>query len=140
MKTRSIRQVVNFSASPHDLYEIIMDSKKHAAFSGEGAKMSRVIGGKFSAYGGWVRGTNLKLVPGRLIVQAWRGEDWPEGHYSKATFLFSKTKIGTKLTFSQTGVPAELYADINTGWKSEYWEKMKAVLGKKKSGQKSTAT
>jgi len=136
MKTKTIKQVVAFKASPHELYEMIMDSRQHAKFSGSAAKMSRKTGAAFTAYGGWIQGKNLKLIPDRLIVQEWRGKDWPKGHYSKAMFLFTKTKTGTKLTFGQTKVPMELYAHINKGWKSQYWDKMKATLGKKKPAKK----
>ena len=131
IKTKNIKQVVTFSAAPHDLYEMIMDSKKHAAFSGSSAKMSRRINGAFAAYGGWIKGKNLKLIPDRLVVQAWRGADWPKDHYSKAMFLFTKTKNGTKLTFGQTGVPVEKYPDINSGWRTQYWAKMKKALKNK---------
>lgn len=132
VKTKTVKQIVAFKASPHDLYEMIMDSKKHAAFSGSSAKMSRRVGAIFTAYGGWIKGKNLKLIPNRLIVQAWRGKDWPKGHYSKAMFLFTKTKGGAKLTFSQTGVPSEQYPHINRGWKAQYWAKMKAMISGKK--------
>jgi activator of HSP90 ATPase len=130
IKTKTVKQVVAFKAPPHVVYEMIMDSKKHAAFSGSRAKMGRRVGSSFTAYGGWIEGKNLKLIPNRLIVQAWRGKDWPKGHYSKTMFLFTKTKSGTKLTFGQTGVPVEKYRDIAKGWRSEYWAKMKKALAK----------
>jgi activator of HSP90 ATPase len=132
IKTKNIKQVVIFKASPHELYEMLMDSKRHAKFSGEKAKISKRVGAKFSAYGGWIQGKNLKLIPDRLIVQAWRGASWPKGHYSKVMYLFTKTKTGTKLTFGHTKVPATAYKGINSGWKSSYWDKMKAVLAGKK--------
>jgi activator of HSP90 ATPase len=131
-KTKNIKQVVTFPATPHEIYEMLMDSKKHAKFSGEAAKISRKVGGKISAYGGWIEGKNLKLIPDRLIIQAWRGSSWPKGHYSKAMFLMTKTKTGTKLTFGHTGVPVGAYAGITKGWKSEYWDKMKKMIGKNK--------
>ena len=128
VKTKSIKQIVVFKATPHELYEMLMDSKKHRAFSGETAKISKKEGGKVSAYGGWVSAKNLTLKPDRLIIQAWRGGNWPEGHYSKAVFLFTQTKIGTKLTFSQTKVPADKAKHIAKGWHDSYWNKMKAAL------------
>ena len=138
LKTKTVKQIATFKASPHDLYEMIMDSKRHATFSGEKAKVSRRTGGVFSVYGGWVSGKNLKLKSDRLIIQAWRGKNWPKGHYSKAMFLFTKTKTGTRLTFRQTGVPVERYPDIAKGWKTQYWQKMKASLEKTKKANRST--
>jgi uncharacterized protein YndB with AHSA1/START domain len=49
MKTKSIRQSVVFKAPPHEVYEALMDSKKHARFSGEEARISRKDGGKIRA-------------------------------------------------------------------------------------------
>lgn len=132
IKTKNIKQVVAFAATPKEIYSMLMDSKKHAKFTGEKAKISAKVGGKISAYGGWIEGKNLKLIPNRLIVQAWRGKDWPKGHYSKVMFLLTETKKGTTLTFGHTGVPVNRYPGINKGWKTEYWAKMKRQLAKKK--------
>lgn len=136
MKTKNIKQIIAFKSAPHDVYEQIMDSKKHAKFSGASAKMSRKVGAKFTAYGGWIQGRNLKLIPDRLIVQEWRGVDWPKGHVSKVMFLFTKAKTGTKLTFGHTKVPADKVAHISTGWKEQYWDKMKVALREKKKEKK----
>ena len=48
--TTTIRQTVTFNASPHDVYEMIMDSKKHESLSGEKASISREVGGAFRAW------------------------------------------------------------------------------------------
>ena len=136
MKTKNIKQVVTFKTSPRELYEMLMDSKKHAKFTGEKAKISKKVGGKVSAYNGWIEAKNLKLIPNRLIVQEWRGASWPKGHISKVMFLFSKTKTGTKLTFGHTKIPAKDASRINTGWHEQYWDKMKVALGEKKPSEK----
>ena len=136
VKTKNIKQVVTFKASPSELYEMLMDSKKHAKFTGEIAKISKRVGGKVSAYGGWIEAKNLKLIPNRLIVQEWRGASWPKGHMSKVMFLFTKIKTGTKLTFGHTKVPAKDAPHINTGWHEQYWDKMKFALGEKKPSKK----
>ena len=117
MKTRTIKQVVTFKASPHEVYEALMDSKKHAQFTGGKANISREVGGRFTAFDGYSEGENLELVPDRKIVQTWRGSDWPEGHYSKATFTLTKVEGGTRLTFTQTGVPEDQYEDVSQGWR-----------------------
>jgi activator of HSP90 ATPase len=131
MKTKRIRQSVTFKAGPHDVYELLMDSRKHTKFTGEKATISRSIGGKISAYDGYIEGVNLDLVPDKKISQSWRGCDWPEGHYSKATFLLRRVKGGTRLTFTQSGVPEKYYEDITQGWRDFYWVLMKENLEKK---------
>jgi activator of HSP90 ATPase len=130
MATRKIRQSVTFRASPHDVYEALMDAKKHAKFTGGKASISREVGGKFSVFDGYAEGVNLQLVPDKKIVQSWRASDWPEGHYSEVTFLFKEIEGGTHLTFNQTGVPEEQYDDVSQGWRDYYWAPMKEMLEK----------
>jgi len=130
MKVKRIRQSVTFRAKPHEIYEMLMDSRKHARFTEAGASISRKVGGKFTAYDGYIRGVNLELAPGKKIVQEWRGRDWPEGHYSKVTFSLKKVETGTRLTFTQAGVPARFHKNINQGWHDAYWTPMKEMIKK----------
>jgi activator of HSP90 ATPase len=130
MKTRTIRQSVTFKASAHEVYEALMDSGKHGRFTEAKATISRKVGGKFSVWEGQIEGVNLELVPDGKVVQSWRMDDWPEGHFSKATFQFEESDGKTKLTFVQTGVPEEFYEDIKQGWRDYYWEPMKEMLEK----------
>ncbi len=133
MKTKTIHQSVTFKASPHEVYEALMDSEKHSKFTESEAKISRAVGGKFTVYGGEIEGVNLYLVSDQKIVQSWRYSDWQEGHYSKATFLLKKVDGGTSLIFTQTDVPEEHYDDISQGWHDYYWGPMKEMLEKESS-------
>ena len=130
MKTKTVNQEIIFKATPHDVYEILMDSKKHSKFTDSKAKISREVNGKFTAYDGYIEGKNIELIQDNKIVQKWRGSDWPEGHYSKTTFLLKKIPEGTKLIFTQKDVPTEQYESINQGWEDHYWKPMKAILEK----------
>lgn len=130
METKDIRQSVTFRAGAHEVYELLMDPKKHSALAGgDEVKISRKAGGKFNI-GGYIEGVCLELVPDEKIVQSWRYEDWPEGHFSKATFSFREEGGRTKLTFTQTGVPVQFYDDIKQGWIDYYWTPMKEMLDK----------
>jgi activator of HSP90 ATPase len=128
--TKTIEQSVTFNASPHDVYEALMDSEKHSRFSGAKASISREVGGSFTAYDGALSGTILELVPDVKIVQTWRGSDdgWVPGHYSTATFSLEAVNSGTRLTFVQTGVPEQSFEQISQGWHTYYWPKMKQML------------
>jgi activator of HSP90 ATPase len=132
MKTKSIRQTVRFTGKPEEVYQLIMDQKKHAAFTGGKATISKKVDGKFSVFDGYCHGYNIELVEGKKIVQAWHfAEDgWPEDHFSVCTFLFEKVGIKTKLTFKQTGVPEHNTESLKGGWKQFYWEPMEAKLKK----------
>ena len=103
--TTTIRQTVTFNASPQEVYEVIMDSKKHESLSGEKANISGEVGGAFKAWGDHISGFNLVLHPSQKIVQAWRAHDWWADHYSIATFDLRKVGGGTELCFTQIGVP-----------------------------------
>lgn len=130
MKTKTIRQTATFKASPAEVYEMLMDSRKHSKFTGGKASISRKEGGSFSAYDGYCSGKNIELIPDKKIVQSWRASEWKEGHFSKATFSLSKTKTGTKLSFTQSGVPVKYYNAIKNGWIEHYWNPMKEMFEK----------
>ena len=128
---KTIKQTAYFNATPHEIFELLMDSEKHAAFTGHKAEISRKKGGSFTAYDGWIQGRNLEIVKDKKIVQAWRGDDWEKGYYSKAEFKLVKKGRGCKLTFTHTGVPDKHYKGINQGWNDHYWERMKKFLKKR---------
>ena len=73
--SKVIHQTVTLKVPPHEVYEALMDSRKHAAFTGGKAKISRAVGGKFSAYDNYIAGKNVDLVPDKKIVQDWRAVD-----------------------------------------------------------------
>ena len=128
--SKLIRQSVTFNATPHAVYEALMDSRKHARFTQAPAKISRKVGGAISAYGDYITGSNLELVPDQKIVQAWHASEWPEGHMSRATFKLAPVPGGTRLTFTHSGVPDAFVDDIRQGWIDSYWVPMKAMLNK----------
>ena len=128
METKTVRQTITFKAPPHEIYEALMDSKKHARFTGDKAVISRKVGGKFSVFDGYSEGANLELVPDVKIVQSWRASDWPEGHYSIATFSLKEVAAVTHLTFTQTEVPEDQYESVRQGWHDNYWQPMKRYL------------
>ena len=128
--TKTIEQTVTLTASPHDVYEALMDAEKHSQFTGAEASISRKIGGAFTAYDGALAGTILELMPDIRIVLSWRADDesWPSDYYSKATFSLEEIDGGTRLIFVQTGVPEQSFHDINQGWRTYYWSKLEQFL------------
>jgi uncharacterized protein YndB with AHSA1/START domain len=128
----SIHQEVTIKTTPQRIYRAFMTSKKHEAFTANGkAKISRKVGGAFSAHDGYVSGINVELKPGRRIVQAWRVKGMPEGVYSIVRFELKKVRGGTRLVFDQTGLPPEHVGHLSSGWKARYWTPLKAYLEKK---------
>jgi activator of HSP90 ATPase len=134
MKTKAIKQTVKFAAKPIEVYEQLMDAKKHSAFTGTKATMSKKPKGKFSVYDGYCHGFNIELIEGKKILQAWHfaEEGWPDDHYSICLFDFKKDGTGTKLSFVQTDVPEHKVNALKDGWKTYYWKPIKDALKNKK--------
>jgi activator of HSP90 ATPase len=128
--SRTIQQTITFTASPHEVYEALMDSKKHAAFTGGKARISRAVGGAIMAYDDYITGKNIELVPDTKIVQDWRAVDWPEGLFSRVTFSFTAVPEGTRLDFTHADLPEGTEDEFEQGWIDNYWEPMKVFLGK----------
>ena len=126
--TKNITQRVTFHAAPQAVYRALINSERHAAFTGNKADISPKVGGKFSCYGGYLSGMNVELVPNRRIVQSWRAKNWPKGAHSLVTFSLQGRGKKTKLTFEHAGVPAKAAGHIALGWNSHYWTPLKKYL------------
>lgn len=129
MAVTTLRQTATLKASPHDVYEALMDSKKHSAFTGDKAVISRKIGGKFSVFGGYSFGVNLELIPDEKIVQAWSASNWKKGEVSTVTFSLQKVKGGARLSFTQRDIPPRELKSMKSGWIEFYWTPMKKYFG-----------
>jgi activator of HSP90 ATPase len=128
--TRTIRQTALIrGATPADIYGTLMDGKRHGALSGQETTVSPREGGAFKV-GHDLEGKHLKLVKDKRIVQTWRANNWPAGVYSKATFALAKAPGGTKITFTQTGVPSQFYGEIASGWRNYYWGPLRKQFAK----------
>ena len=130
MKTKTIKQTVAFPTSPEKLYSILLDSKLMSVMHWGKTTMTKRANGKFTVFDGYCHGYNIELIEGRKIVQAWHfAEDgWPEEHFSICTFLLEPSRQGTKLTFTQSGVPEHKYASLKEGWETYYWEPINNFL------------
>lgn len=108
----------------------LMTTRGHSAFSGAPARISSRVGGSFMAWGGYIHGKNLKLVPGKTIVQSWvpTDETWPKGHASKVRFDFTKSPRGTRVRFVHSDVPAAHVGHLALGWKKSYWTPLRKYL------------
>ena len=131
----TIHMEVDFNASPERIYEALLDSRqfsKFAAqskmFSAKSATIDSTEGGAFSLFDGRIVGRNVQLIPNKLIVQAWRVANWPEGVYSIAKFEFKPHGSGTHLVFDHTGFPEEMHDHLLAGWQTNYWDLLAKYL------------
>jgi uncharacterized protein YndB with AHSA1/START domain len=129
---KTIKQRVKFKADPATVYDLLADSRKHAALTGRPAIISSKIGGTFAIGESDVTGINVDLVPGRRIVQAWRHRRFPEGIYSMAAVTLTPTPDGgTELVLVHRGVPKDLIPETEQAWRDQYWSRIKAYLDRR---------
>ena len=116
-------------ASAKDIYEAWLDGARHAQMTGtKSGKASVEVGGAHEVWDGYISGHNLKLVPGRRIVQSWRTTEFEPGDPdSQIDITLAKTARGTRLTLAHTNVP-DGHAGYKTGWATHYFTPMKAYF------------
>jgi len=130
-KVRTIKQKVVIPASPKEVYEAYVDPKKHSEFTGSKATGKPVVGGKFTAWDGYIFGKYLELDDGKRVVQEWTSTDFPEGSGpSRLELCFNEVPKGTELIMVQSNVPEEQADEAAEGWKEWYWNPLKKYFSK----------
>lgn len=130
-KVTTIKQKVTVPATPDQVYDAFMDAKKHSAFTGSKATCNPEVGGKFTAWDGYISGKNLELEKGKKIVQEWISTDFPQGFSpSRLELTFTKTRGGTEISMVHSNVPEEQANDIAEGWHEFYWKPLKKYFKK----------
>ena len=125
------------NASPEAVYKAPAFIKRaHSAFTGSKAVRNSRVGGKFTAWHGYISGKSIELVKAKKIVQEWKTTEWPE-HYGPSTLKFYlKKNRGIELSTIQSKVPESQVRKYDTGWHSAYWKPMNEYLAKTKSQQR----
>jgi uncharacterized protein YndB with AHSA1/START domain len=117
-------------AKPAEVYAAWLDSKAHGKMTGAKAKVSDKVGGDFQAWDGYISGTNLELVPGKRIVQAWRTVEFADDEEdSRLEIILAPVKDSTKLTIKHSKLPAH-GEQYKQGWVDSYFDPMQAYFGK----------
>ncbi|HWF12899.1 MAG TPA: SRPBCC domain-containing protein [Candidatus Acidoferrales bacterium] len=125
-------------ATPAMLYDLFADSAKHTAATGMPAKISRKVGGTWTAFGKMLLGKNLVLIPNRMIVQTWRSSEWKKSDPDSILVVsFEKVAGGAKADLVHVGVPEYDHEGVTQGWIKYYWEPWKAYLSSKGAKKRS---
>lgn len=128
---KTITQTVVVAATPDQVYDAFVTPRKHAAFTKSPATGSSKVGGKFTAWGGYISGVHRELVRGKKIVQDWRTTEWPAGAAdSRVQFSFKAVKGGTQVRMVHSKVPAEQADSYRQGWIDFYWNPLNAYFSK----------
>ena len=119
-------------AKPREIYDAWLDSRAHSKMTGGKAVTSSEVGAAFTAWDGYISGTNLELAPGMRIVQSWRTTEFAKADPdSRITVTLKPVKSGTRLTLLHAGVP-DGHTGYRTGWGESYFAPMKAHFSKAK--------
>lgn len=132
--TRTIHQSVRLPATPGDLFDSYLDPRRHAAITGDKASIPAREGGKFTAFDGMLRGRNLLIVPGCLVVQAWRSAQWKDDErlsprYAKLNNSgVSPASGGGRIELTHVNAPRHEHRGVTDGWKKCCWKPWREYL------------
>lgn len=111
--------------SPERLYNAWLDSDEHSEMTGGDALITDDPEDKFTAWNGYIWGTNLELRPFEYIKQSWRTTDFEdEQDYSTLEIFFEKVDEGTKVIIKHSGL-SENDEKYKQGWIDNYFIPMK---------------
>lgn len=134
MKVTTLRQTKFIPAKPVEVYDAFMKAKMHTTFTGSKATCNPKVGGKFTAWDGYITGKNLELKKGKLIVQQWKTTEWPKGYSPSILNLsFKQMKGGTQVKMVQSNVPASQAKNYRQGWVDAYWNPLRRYFQKSKA-------
>ena len=123
---------VKLRCQAKDVFSGWLNDKVHAAFTGGAkAKTSPSEGGEFSAWDGYITGTNVEIFPYKKIIQKWRTKDFDQNDEDSQIELFFTYKDGyTLVTITHTNIPEGQGERYKKGWKEFYFSHMKKYFDK----------
>lgn len=112
-------------ATAQDIYTTWLSSKGHTTMTGANAIITAVVGKNFTAWDGYISGTNLELIPHNKIVQAWRTTSFKDSDKdSNIEIILNEIKGKTKLTLTHSIIPKD-GEDYKKGWEDYFFKPMK---------------
>jgi activator of HSP90 ATPase len=131
MATRTtIEQSVVLPAAAEDLYAAYLDPIAHTAITGSRVEIDAHPGAVFRAFNDMLTGLILHTVPGRMIVQTWRSQQWrPEDLDSVITMRFLEEEVGSaRIELVHVGVAESDLEGVRDGWTRYYWNPWREYL------------
>ena len=114
------------SAEPERVFRAWLSTDGHAAMTGSAAKVEPRVGGKFSAWDGYITGKTLALRPYTRIVQSWRTSEFSEADPdSRIEIVIEPAEDGALLTLTHTNIPAGQAESYESGWEESYFAPMR---------------
>jgi len=132
---RNVIIAASLPAAPDKLFDMYLDAKAHAAFTGFPVTIAARAGAPFRAFNDMLSGTIIHVAPKRLIVQTWRSANWPATAIdSVLTLSFWPENNGARIELVHANVPEEDFAGVSQGWEKYYWTPWRAYLASHAGG------
>lgn len=132
---RNVIIAASLPAAPDKLFDMYLDAKAHAAFTGFPVTIAARAGAPFRAFNDMLSGTIIHVAPKRLIVQTWRSANWPATAIdSVLTLSFWPENNGARIELVHANVPEEDFAGVSQGWEKYYWTPWRAYLAARAGG------
>jgi activator of HSP90 ATPase len=122
-------------APPEAIYRAWLSAAEHTAMTGSKATASDKPGGKFTAWDGYISGSNLELKPHWCIVQSWRTTQFAAADPdSRLELCIHPSGDGSEVLLIHTNIPADQVAGYRSGWVEHYFEPMRAYFSARAAG------
>jgi activator of HSP90 ATPase len=116
-------------ATAQAIFKAWMSSNEHSQFTGSPASIDPVVGGKFTAWDGYIQGVTLELQTNVRIVQSWRTSDFPAGSPDSRLEIDLQETLGeTLITLFHTNLPDGQADEYRAGWQDFYFKPMLAYF------------
>jgi uncharacterized protein YndB with AHSA1/START domain len=127
----SLKLQVDLPVSPERVYRAWLDGYEHGKFTGGAARIDARVGGKYTAWDGYIEGETLVMTPFTHIVQTWRTGDFPPGSPdSQIEIRLEPTCLGCMLTLDHTGIPEGQARQYMQGWEDYYFRPLRDYFNK----------
>lgn len=130
MPTETIELSRFLPAPPLRVYDAWLDAADHSAMTGGKATVeSCEVGGRFTAWDGYIDGSHVALEPGVRIAQSWRSDDFPaDAVDSLLEVRLSPEEDGTRITIRHADVPEGQGPGLLEAWDEYYLAPMEAFF------------
>lgn len=129
IKTANIFQVFNVDARPSEVFDMLMDEEKHAAFTAKAASIDPSEGGKFAFCNNNHTGYFMRIIKNRRLVLCWTHRKFPRHHFSVVDLKFEKNESGgTRISLNHIGVPETCDGWLTEAWRKTYWEPLSEYI------------
>jgi len=129
----AVTDTTEFRTTAEELFVTFTDPQRISAFTRSPPRVwdGAQPGGKFALFGGGVSGEFVELSKPTKIVQKWRLEQWPQGHYSTLSLQFDQddTNAVTNMRVDWDAVPVGEEDSTKERWGQYYVRSLKTTFG-----------